>query len=53
MEEFKRSKEAEARAEEAESGPAFYALDKHGAPHFAMSKEEAVGKAQTANEGYQ
>jgi hypothetical protein len=54
MEEFKRSKEAEAAAEEmAEEGPAYYVMDKHGMPHFGKSKDEAAQGARTANEGYQ
>jgi len=52
MEDFKRSEEAEARAEGMEAGPAFYALDKNRVPHFAMSAAEAAEKARLANQGY-
>ena len=52
MEEFERSKKAEARAE-GESGPAFYTFDSKGIPHFGMSKEDAARQARAANEGYQ
>ena len=54
MEEFQRSKAAEMAAAEgeAEVGPAFYALDSHGVPHFAKSREDALKAVSEANASY-